>query len=206
MFKTKKNGFLKASGIMLASMMLATGVISGTMAKYKSTGTTEGSVSIAKWDIQVGSSTLAAMDALQFEIYDTVESGGKFTNEDDNVKKGMIAPGTWGFARIEIKNVGEVDANISATFTKNSLSGALPAGMKFEVVKDDAPVDYKSITGTTLSISDEVVTKKTGTLNLYVAFVWSFESNDNDANDMTFASGAESLKLGDLAITATQVD
>ena len=54
MAKTKNNRFLKVAGLMLGVTMLATCVLSGTMAKYTSTGTANSvTANAGKWSITV---------------------------------------------------------------------------------------------------------------------------------------------------------
>lgn len=200
MNKTKKNGFLKVAGIMVVAMMLTTCIVSGTMAKYTSTGSTTTSVSVAKWDIKAGGKKLdTTLDALNFTIYDTVEDGGKYTNTDEHVKEAtMIAPGTWGYTTIEIKNDGDVDAAINATLS----SGAgLPEGMTVAFINGTAPENPDGVTGGTGAITQTL--KPTESVTIVIAFKWVFEGHDE--NDMTFAE-TETLSLGALTITATQVD
>lgn len=74
---TKKNGFLKAAGLMLAVMMLATCVLSGTMAKYSSSSKDIAlEATIAKWKITANSDDISKLVSLDngFTIYDTVEA------------------------------------------------------------------------------------------------------------------------------------
>ena len=127
MNKTKKNGFLKAACMMLSATMLAACVVAGTMAKYTSNTSMSASADVAKWSIQVDGDEIQELSPknLSFTIYDTNPSGEKVTDEE--VTTGKIAPGTWGYAEIDIKNAGEVDADITAAFDKG---GNLPEGMK----------------------------------------------------------------------------
>ena len=197
------NRFLKAAGLMMAVMMLATCVISGTMAKYTSSQSdVSAKASVAKWSIQDASTNELGsleLDELTFNIYDT-DGATPFTEE--NVSSGKIAPGTWGYTTIELLNKGDVDADIEATIEK----GSLPTGMKLTVLTEEPGTD------TALTISEEKTTVKAsgveatnGSAKIVIAYVWEFGDGTNDVNDMTFASG-DDLTLGTLSITANQVD
>lgn len=205
---TKKNGFLKAAGLMLVVMMLATCVFSGTMAKYStSSGDLAVSAQVAKWSIMVGSQELKELSAddLKFTIYDT---DGDTTNTDANVTTDMIAPGTWGFASVEITNKSNVDAKVTANYRAGSTT--LPKGMTVAVL-DEAPTSPTQVTGgssgsSTVSATLDKDGGTTTSTSIVIAFKWDFADGVNDLDDTPFGEKAEKLSLRTLTITADQVD
>ncbi len=207
MNKTKKNGFLKAACLMLSVTMLATCVVSGTMAKYTtSSPDISAKAKIAKWSIKVGDEELKSLTEtdLDFTILDTK---GESPYTEEHVKDKLIAPGTWGYAKVEIKNESEVVADISATFTKDS-TGGLPEGMTVVPLAEE-PKSPDDVTGETLTVSTRNVEAETGTASIFVAFKWEFgdsEHNETDTEKGEAAISDPNLTLGTLKITADQVD
>ncbi len=212
--KTKtKNGFLKVAGSMMAVTMLATCVVAGTMAKYTTTndGLTA-KAQVAKWSITVGDTELKelTMEDLDFNVYDTAGGGGRLIDMQvhDGVDgvHGVIAPGTWGYATVEIKNESQVDADISATFTKES--SGLPAGMTVVALDSGVPNNVSDVTGDTTTVENKDVAPNTQAM-IVIAFKWDFDDagkDTYDSEDTALGEAAEELTLGSLAITATQVD
>ena len=88
MNNTKKSSLLKIAGIMLVVMMFAVCLVSGTMAKYLSSGTTSGgSVDVAKWDIDVNGNdldTTVTLSSLSWTI-EALKDGG----DNEAVTTGM---------------------------------------------------------------------------------------------------------------------
>ncbi len=205
MIKTKKNGLLKVACAMLVVMMLATCVISGTLAKYasKTTEALSASAQVAKWSVKVGETEIDALtaDELTFKVYE-LDSKTK----DEHVKtENLIAPGTWGYATVEIKNDSEVNADISATFTKTA--SGLPTGMTVAFLNAE-PSSQTDVTGTETSVSNNNVAPD-DSVKAYIAFVWNFDTapeGSNDTNDTTFGKAASKLELGKVSINAEQVD
>lgn len=142
MIRKTKHGFLKAAGFMLAVMMSAACVISGTLARFTSLGTVGGdsfSLQVATWDIEVtaagdvdgeGNSIThqladlapaspparpkdtAKITSLEWTIENTANT------EDSGAvpANGTIAPGTRGYAEIlTITNNSDVDVEITIT-------------------------------------------------------------------------------------------
>ncbi len=205
----KKNGFLKVAGSMMAVTMLATCVVAGTMAKYTSSKPgIAAKAQVAKWSITVDETELKSltMAELPFTIYDT-DTATSPDYEEKHVTENMIAPGTWGYATIEIKNAGQVNADITADFTK-TVSG-LPTGMKVTVLDEDpGTTSVPEITTETAKVTVADV-KPEGVATIAVAFVWDFDDEGKgtyDGEDTELGEKAEKLTLGNLAITATQVD
>lgn len=203
---TKKNGFLKVAGLMMSVMMLATCVLSGTMANYQTKkDDIAATATAAKWEIQLNDVKLddEYSTPLAFEVYEN--NGGSYSQTADDEVKGtdgakVIAPGTWGVATITVKNAGEVNAKISAAITE----GQLPTGMKIYVgTKAEAlsADDFKEASefATAADLSESLDPNDMVTLK--VAYDWPIGTDGAD-ND----NAGQEINLGNLALTATQVD
>lgn len=189
------NRFLKAAGLMMAVMMLATCVISGTMAKYTSSGSaTSVKATAASWDINVGGTDIAsyAFDDLHFTI-DELEQGAK----DGSYEDGKIVPGTFGYAEITVKNEGEVDAVLSVTKAGTTTDHQ---GLKFAML-DSVPTAQTASTMSDATISDAELVRTSGEKTIYIAYCWEFD--DTNSNNDTTMQGQE-INFGDLTLTASQ--
>ncbi len=206
MNKTKKNGFLKAAGLMLVVMMLATCVLSGTMAKYTSTGSAGVSaLTPAKWDIQVNGSTFeTGLSTLSW----TIAANKSATSAVDNTK---MAPGTWGYAVIKVENKGEVNATLQVSkFTAPTIDDP-SSGLTFGCYQQASEKSsYSDITtgGTDLSSGGNSATlAPEGVAYIYVVYQWTYEVDaDNNAKDTAMGKTPTEITIGSLTITATQVE
>ena len=189
------NRFLKAAGLMMAVMMLATCVISGTMAKYTSTGSaTEVKATAATWNINVESTAIDsyAFDDLTFTV-DELPGGAKENSYED----GKIVPGTFGYAKVTVKNEGEVDALLSVT------KGGTPTshqGLKLAIL-ENAPDAATATSMSDATIENVELVRSSGTKDIYIAYCWEFD--DANSNNDTSIQGQE-INFGDLTLTASQ--
>ncbi len=203
MIKTKKNNSFKVAGIMLASIMLVSGVVSGTMAKYTSKGTGDiPGVTPAKWDIKVADNSITNVDlsSISWNIY--VE-GTENTPVGRYAPADKIAPGTWGYATFTIQNAGEVDAEVTIS-EFNPTANSSEDGLDFKVVtKDVAPKSYSDAGNA--EVSSTTLTKG-ATMNVYVCYQWQYNvGTSQDTADTTLGTGAAEITFGTLTITAEQV-
>lgn len=205
MINRMKNGFLKAACLMVAVMMLAACVISGTLAKYTSSGTVSKlTLQVAKWNVTVGEHSLefgggdidlSSSVTWIIEPYDGVSQAPA----DDT-----IAPGTWGYLEIPIVNNSDVDAMLKIEVT-DAFTSSDVSGMEFiVVVGDSAPSSAFDVDDITsggyegeLAIGESI--------NLYICFRWPFDGDDENDTDAAETYGSNELTLtGSLTITATQ--
>lgn len=195
MTKTKNNRFLKAAGLMMAVMMLATCVISGTMAKYTSSGSaTAVKATAASWNINIGGTDIAsyAFNDLDFTI-DELEQGAKENSYEDD----KIVPGTFGYAEITVKNEGEVDAVLSVTKGGTATSHD---GLKLAIL-ESAPTAQTASTMSDATITDAELVRTNGEKTIYIAYCWEFD--DANTNGDTSMQGQE-INFGELTLTASQ--
>lgn len=112
----KKNKMMRIASVLLVAVLLSTCAISGTFAKYVSTGTATASATVAKWDIKVNNGQLAAPNPdISFNLFDTrYDSDGK--NIDADVTDEVLAPGTTGSFKFVIVNASNVSADYTISF------------------------------------------------------------------------------------------
>ncbi len=202
MNKTKKSGFLKIAGLMAAVMMLTTCVVAGTMAKYTSSGTADlADVTPAHWNITANGNALTTpVSGLEWTIY---KEGTEQKVEDSSVTSGKIAPGTWGYATIEIKNESEVAATLTVTgFTApDENSTGLEFGCTYAT---DKQTTYANISGANaVSGLSNVALAKGASIYLYVYYQWAYDGDDT--HDTALGTAAAELAFSSvLSIVADQ--
>ena len=173
MNKTKKNFFLKVAGLMAAVMMLTTCVVAGTMAKYTSTGNITGGtgVTAAKWSVKVGAGDQNDIAQAGFNINDltwNIEAIESTSNVTDAFEPGKIAPGTWGYAEINIENASEVAAKITISCT---LPTSSTTGLTFAIM-DETPTSDNVAHNSALASTGFTLEKDGGddTKTIYLAY------------------------------------
>lgn len=189
------NRFLKAAGLMMAVMMLATCVISGTMAKYTSTGNaTEVKANAATWNVNVDGTAIDsyAFDDLTFTV-DELTDGAK----ENSYVAGKIVPGTFGYAEITVKNEGEVDAVLSVT---KSGSPTSHNGLTLAIL-ENAPTAETATSMSDATIENVDLVRSSGEKTIYIAYCWEFD--EANSNNDTSIQGQE-INFGDLTLTASQ--
>ena len=140
----KKNKMMRLASSLLVAVLLTTSVISGTFAKYVTSGEASDSARVAKWGVVV---TVTGNDAFAKEYAGTDGTTVECTDSK------VVAPGTSGsFGGFAIAGTPEVDVMINLTATKlNDVVLAHgeyddPTGLgtteKFNVQNDYYPVVY----------------------------------------------------------------
>lgn len=216
MIKKNKKGFLKATCLMLASMMLAFSVMSVTMAKYKSEGNVNLSsigLNVAKWEIDIDETPISGetieLTSIDWKIYNINES-------ESSLPENTIAPGTWGYGTIEIKNAGDVDAivyiydgDITLTASSN-----ISSGMSIMFIISETQPNYTDfVEGYNISSSDGTSTITIANIesnfilaahdntNIYICYEWKFDGNDDYDTNL---AGTTFTFSGSLTIEAVQ--
>ena len=127
--------------LVLVLCMVSVCFLSGTVAKYTSTGTGTDTASVAKWKFTVEGTDIATTDEWTFDLFNTVANqlpvGSNPIVDDTNVNNAadsnaatsqIIAPGTVGFFVIDLENASEVNAKYGISFTyTEKLDGAARA-------------------------------------------------------------------------------
>lgn len=197
MTKTKNNRFLKVAGLMLGVTMLATCVLSGTMAKYTSTGTADSlTANAGKWSITVDGTELAAtmdlsVDDMTITADEAAAGGAAYTGT-------APVPGTYGYKAIAIKNNSVVDAEVAV-----SAAGATNTDSAITVGFLKTPPTGDAITGEDLSTTPLKINAG-ATETIYIAYNWEFEGQDEA--DTTLGKNEGAINFGSITVTATQAE
>ena len=182
----KKNKMMRFASVLLVAVLLSTCAISGTFAKYTSSGSATATATIAKWDIQLDGAPIA--NDVEFSLVDT------WVNTDPSVTGSVadkkIAPGTSGSGEIVLENHSEVAAEIVASFAETGK----PANMTITYTYKNSNGDDGTVAADTpIAIGiDETVT-------ITVDWVWLFTETDE-----TDCAG-DDIKV-DASFTVSQVD
>lgn len=105
----KKNVMMRLSALLLVAVLLTTCVISGTFAKYVTTGSASDSAEVAKWGVKITAETWAD---------DNLEAN--LTDDEDHIvasaSSDLLAPGTGvKFASVNVS--GTPDVAVKVTYT-----------------------------------------------------------------------------------------
>lgn len=170
----KKNRLFVLGIITMFVAILSLTLVSGTMARYTSTVTGSDTVTVAKWawTLKNGTNVDLAGGTYTFGLFDTIKDTGGVDEED--VKEGLIAPGTEGQFTITFNNKSEVTAKVFVSFTSNeavlpilySLNGTNWVGTIAEL-NDDAEVNGVE------------VEMETGTYEQVIYWKWAFDETSD---------------------------
>ena len=105
-----KNKFKKIVLLIFTFLMIAIVLYSGTYARYASSASGTSSTMVAEWSFEVNGKNIAVLGdnkAIDFNLFDTIYDTDETSVEQD-VKEGLIAPGTAGAFEFLLKNTSEV--------------------------------------------------------------------------------------------------
>ena len=110
----KKNVMMRVASIMLVLVLMSSSVISGTFAKYVTSGSSSDNARVAKWGVTVE----ADFSELFSQRYDTKATWDGDTDGDSVVSSevdvDVVAPGTSGtLAKFAVKGQPEVDVAVT---------------------------------------------------------------------------------------------
>lgn len=210
MNEMKKEGFFKAAFLMLVVMALAVCVVSATMAKYYSKGTASGlKVTVARWEIDVANSPISTnidLSEISWEVINKEFLG--------NLTENRIAPGTWGYAAIEIVNNGDVDAMVTISGWDNFLPTDVgTGGLSFAVyvTTSGEPDSFESaetgdIALDTIENIGVELEKSGGCITIYACYEWEIEADDSNDTSLGEAEDEDdrTFSFGELTINAWQ--
>ena len=218
--------------LVLVLCMVSVCFLSGTVAKYTSTGTGTDTASVAKWKFTVESADIATTDTWTFDLFNTVNNlkvnPSDDADNDDDVNDAadndadtpqIIAPGTTGSFVIDLVNESEVTAKFGIVFdvddANNTTGTTIP--LLYRVKVGDTWIGGESnwqadLTDFNIDPAsteyDAVLETNAKTTTVTVEWKWVFEAG-NDTNDT--ALGADSVDTPvqlevSATVTATQVD
>ncbi len=112
----KKNVMMRVASIMLVLVLMTSSVISGTFAKYVTSGTSEDHARVAKFGVSVVGSTDMFHDSYKdtYTTYSAGETTEGITVQADSEGTDVVAPGTKGtLSEFDISGSPEVDTLVT---------------------------------------------------------------------------------------------
>ena len=112
----KKNVMMRVASVMLVLVLLTSSVISGTFAKYVTSGTSQDTARVAHWGVEItGTADIFSDKYNKDEALYSLSAESVVSNNGENV----VAPGTKGtIADITLKGTPEVAARIEHKVSK----------------------------------------------------------------------------------------
>ena len=192
----KKNTMMRVASALLVAVLMTTCAISGTFAKYISTGTGYDTARVAKWDIKLEGEEME--DTFTFDLFNTVKDSDGTVETDVEVGQNetIIAPGTSGSFEINLKNESEVNAKYAVAYTVTNAN--------------NIPVEFKIGNGNwtpelpTLNASD-VALAMGDSADVTVEWRWVYEAGVDPADTALGLDGTATIRV-DATVTVTQVD
>jgi hypothetical protein len=124
MSKTKKNWVLRVAMLALALTLISTCLLSGTLAKYVSTGTGKDSARVAKWGVEITSNK--ALFDTEYNADDSAYGAANLSVQSSNGDN-LVAPGTEGTAAaFSITGKPEVACNVTVDASASALAPTGP--------------------------------------------------------------------------------
>lgn len=161
----KKNRIFILGIVTMFVAILSLTLVSGTLARYTSSGKGYDEIQVAKWDVKIQGTKITSVDpqAQEFDLFDTVnyDEGG------DDVVNGKIAPGTDGMFSFTVNNSSEVNAKYNVVFDANTYGVPLEWSTSGE--DDTWKTDLSQ-----LNISDKELDMN-ATDNVVIYWRWVFE-------------------------------
>lgn len=189
----KKNYTMRiAAGVMTAAL-LSTCAISSTFAKYTTAQTGTDSARVAKWDIQINSTSMkTATTTFDFDLFDTTYDSDSSDTVKSSGTDNVIAPGTTGSFALVIENSSEVTATYAIDYTVTN-SASIP--VKFSVDGTTWTDNLANVTATALAMgSSKTITVK-----------WKWEFIGDDSTDTGLGEKGTDTLIVSAKVTATQV-
>ena len=194
----------KVLAVVLCAILAIGCVAGGAIAKYTTSVSGGSTATVAKWMFEVNDVNMTPLGEsaeMTFDLFGTVKDTEG--NAEEDVKTGLIAPGTSGAFDIKIENLSEVNATYA---------------LDFSIVNNDAiPLQFSTDGGKTWKTFDKLdeldipateLAMETGTTTVTVDWRWVF---DNGADEKDTALGiAAQTKAPTVEVTCaatfTQVD
>ncbi len=226
----RKNKFMRLASALLVLTLLSTCAISGTFAKYVTSGEATDSARVAKWGVKVTANGTMFADSYNGKEGTWASAQTVLKSSADTSEYGLVAPGTSGEmvsmgltgtpeVAVKVSYVAEVTLNDQWVDSNNAFY--FPLVIKVE----DTAVDF---TGKTTAAEVEAAIEEavkayskeyapgtdlstTGDDSLDVSWEWPFSTSDaNDVKDTYLGDQAAADKAGTISIkvttTVTQID
>lgn len=161
----KKNKMLRIASVMLVLALITTCVISGTFAKYVTTGASSDSARVAKWGVEVTATSNTAFGSIYKSADGTINTS--YTAGTDSVKSNgdkVVAPGTNGsVAAVTITGTPEVKCQVTYAATI-ALEGWEVSGAEY------CPIIF-TVGGATYGTNDTNATNKSANVAALITAV-----------------------------------
>ena len=152
----KKNVMMRVASIMLVLVLMSSSVISGTFAKYVTSGQAVDNARVAKFGVSVVGSTDMFHDSYKdtYTTYTPNETTEEITVQADSANTDVVAPGTNGtLSKFDISGRPEVDTLVTYTAEVDlgdrwMVNGSEYFPIVFTIVYDGNTETY-GLTGTT---------------------------------------------------------
>lgn len=200
-----KNRSMRIAVLVLALALITCCFVGTTFAKYTSLATGTASVTIAKWDVQVGGVGLHTYtNNVPFTLFDTIKDTNPADTEggDDDVFEGRIAPGTKGEFALSVQNNSEVNATISVVITADPGNANVPIAWTLNGNACDDFDDLNADIATALASAGGM--KAAAPTNLTIGWSWAYDAGVDPADTQLGIDGGTLAYTA--TITATQVD
>lgn len=228
----KRNVMMRLASFLLVAVLISTTAISGTYAKYVTSGGSSDSARVAKWGVTV-SADYEELFTRGYELAKTVS-----TDDESNAsvwavaEVDVVAPGTAGdLADFEVIGQPEVDVAVTYAATLTLENWYIDANK--DGVKDDGEAEYCpiiiTVNGTEYSMDDyatidlfvadveQAIVDKGATYqanedlsvianDLAVSWAWDYEdgiAHQNDNNDTSLGNQAAADNAATISISVT---
>lgn len=176
----KKNKILRLGLLALALTLVTGSLVSGTFAKYVTTVTGTGTVTVAKWAIKVG--TTAASDTANFNLASTItDSSGVLTDPQ------LIAPGTAGKFSLVYDTTGtQVAHKVTLALDADGTTIDDLAHLQFKAQNDAEWISFADLANKDLNVDTYAAGSVAANVAVNVLWQWPFEdssSADYDEDD-----------------------
>ena len=206
----KKMSFMRMAALMLLLCLASTCAISGTFAKYTTSGEATDVARVAKWGVTVSASAM--------NVFDKTYDGSGDLSVDSSTAEDVVAPGTDGaLAGFSIAGTPEVAVQVTYTAVL-SLTGWEVGGDYYCPIvitvgtEEFNGLDYASAAEFKDDVEEAIAgysaqyapnTSLAGTAAPVVEWEWPFTGDDAKDTALGNAGGAISLKV---AVTIDQLD
>lgn len=212
--------------LVLVLCMVSVCFLSGTVAKYTSTGTGTDTANVAKWKFTVEGTDIATTDEWTFDLFNTIKDSNTSSDETD-VNANLIAPGTSGSFQIDLNNASDVTSKFGIAFSVENIvedaesTPAIPVKYRVKLNGNYIDSDWTDVPtniDADSTLYDAVLETAASTVPgasddavVIVEWKWDFEVNDaQNTNDTEIGKDSvtgEYVQLKVTAtVTATQVD
>lgn len=199
----KKNVMMRIASVLLIAVLISTCGISGTYAKYISSASNSATARVAKWAFNVGDSNIAQTNTFVFEPFKYADANVDVNGSNDS--EYVIAPGTSGQFKIELKNNSEVTATFSIDFaesrTASDNGNVIP--MQYSL---DGTAWVDSIDELDMKMNTVSLAMNGGETTVTIHWKWAFDGPDHIDTDLgQDYDGVPNVTISAI-VTAQQVD